>query len=62
MEKFDFKTPKKYTEQELIEQVQLKTRVEQAAVPPKPTAEVPTTPLEEPIAVEQPLEQPPIDL
>ena len=36
MDKFDFKAPKKYTEDELIEAMKMKMRVEQAAQPQQP--------------------------
>ena len=45
MEKMDFPAPKKYTEAELIELVQMKARIDAAAQPPAPVTPE-TTPKE----------------
>jgi hypothetical protein len=42
MEKMDFPAPKRYTEAELIELVQMKARIDAAAQPPTPPT--PATP------------------
>jgi hypothetical protein len=44
MEKMDFPTPKKYTEAELIELVQMKARIDAAAQPPAPVTPEVTPP------------------
>lgn len=46
MDKMDFPTPKKYTEAELIELVQMKARIDAAAQPPAPVEPETTTPQE----------------
>lgn len=47
MEKLDFPAPNKYTEQELIELVQMKARVDAAAQPPAPAPVTPVATLQE---------------